>query len=188
MPDVDRVDQSEAPSAEAALEGFQTNQGETIADLSRRRPALLVFLRHLGCTFCREALSDLSEQRRSIEQQGVQIVLVHMADDEDAAALFEKYGLGDAPRVGDPDKQLYHALGLGRGSIGQLFGPKVLLRGFSATFSGNIVGRPEGDPWQMPGAFLIRDGQVVEAFRHRTAADRPDYAGMACRTDGACGA
>jgi hypothetical protein len=27
---------------------------------------------------------------------------------------------------------------------------------------------------QLPGVFLLRDGRLVRAFRHETAADRPD--------------
>ena len=40
-------------------------------------------------------------------------------------------------------------------------------------------GRPEGDGFQMPGAFLIDNGRMVHAYHHMTAADRPDYVRLA---------
>jgi hypothetical protein len=45
----------------------KTNYGVTLNELSRISPVLLVFLRHAGCTFCREALADLAARRPEIE-------------------------------------------------------------------------------------------------------------------------
>jgi hypothetical protein len=33
----------------------------------------------------------------------------------------------------------------------------------------------------MPGVFLVHDGQIIEAFRHRDVADKPDYRAIASR-------
>ena len=63
---------------EALLSEMVLNTGETLFDYSLRQPVLLVFLRHFGCTFCREALSDISKKRSEIEEQGSRIVFVHM--------------------------------------------------------------------------------------------------------------
>jgi hypothetical protein len=41
-----------------------------------------------------------------------------------------------------------------------------------------------GDPRQMPGVFLVDRGKIVRAVRHESAADRVDFADMACRTPG----
>ncbi|MFG0276220.1 MAG: hypothetical protein ACF8QF_14315, partial [Phycisphaerales bacterium] len=65
----------------AAMKRAITNTGESLADLSHVRPTLVVFLRHSGCTFCREAMSDLRRQRGAIEKDGVGIVLVTMSSD-----------------------------------------------------------------------------------------------------------
>ncbi|HBB74333.1 MAG TPA: hypothetical protein DC048_07770, partial [Planctomycetaceae bacterium] len=45
---------------------------------------------------------------------------------------------------------------------------------------GHGLGPLVGDGFQMPGAFLIKDGRIVASYRHAHAADRPDYAGLAC--------
>ena len=172
--------QGPARSEADAIRAATTNAGKSLADLSRERPVLAVFLRHAGCTFCREALADVARQREAIEREGVQIALVHMGDEASAAEFFAEYGLGDLPRISDPDRTLYASLGLQRGRLRQLFGLKVWLRGIAASLKGHRVGKLMGDGFQMPGVFLIDNGRVAKAFRHATAADRPDYTALAC--------
>lgn len=158
------------------LDGMKTQYGESLTELSSRSPVLLVFLRHAGCTFCRETLGDLAAVRSSIESDGTRIVLVHMSRDEKAEAFFAKYKLEDVDRISDPDRLLYRVFGLRRGRLHQLFGWKVWLRGFEAgILRRHGVGRLQGDGFQMPGIFLLAEGELVRSFRHRTAADRPDY-------------
>jgi peroxiredoxin len=154
----------------------KTQDGVTLDELSRLSPVLLVFLRHAGCTFCREALADLAKKRPIIERNGTRLVLVHMGSDEQGARFFGRYGLQDVQRISDPERNLYRAFGLPRGSFGDLFGPRVWLRGFQAGILGRHgVGSLVGDGFQMPGVFLLYFGEVVRSYRHQSAADRPDY-------------
>ncbi|MCS7041686.1 MAG: AhpC/TSA family protein [Bryobacteraceae bacterium] len=154
----------------------KTNMGLTLDELSRISPVLLVFLRHMGCTFCREALADLAARRREIEQEGARLVLVHMSDESYAARFFARYGLEDVQRISDPERTLYRAFGLPRGRFGDVLGPKVWWRGFQAgVLGGHGVGRLMGDGFQMPGVFLLFHGEIIRSYRHQSAADRPDY-------------
>lgn len=167
-----------------ALAMTRTNVGRTLLELSRtdatHRGVLIVFLRHLGCTFCREALHDISRKRADIESRKVRIVLVHMApSNDDPKSLFTKYNVADLQRVSDPYQSLYKAFELDRGSFPQLFGLKAFLRGALAFLKGRGVGRLVGDGFQMPGVFLVQDGVVAHAFRHNSVADRPDYCAIA---------
>lgn len=171
--------QSNTLSFSDAVRSFRSNGGQTLAELSADRPVLVVFLRHAGCTFCREALSDLQQQRSQIEARGVSLALVHMISDETAARFFAKYDLADVPRFSDPDRSLYRAFDLQRGSLWQLLGPPVWWRGAKAFFAGHGVGPLQGDGFQMPGTFVLRRGQVVQAFRNKTSGDRPEYVNMA---------
>jgi peroxiredoxin len=176
-----RVDEYDAPSLEDVINEASSHDGRTLADLSRCQPTLVTFLRHAGCTFCKEALADLKTNRTTIEDGGIQLALVHMGpNDSLAEAFFKGYGMADVPRFSDPQQTMYRAFGLERGSLHQLFGPKVWMRGLNATLRGHRVGKLEGDGFQMPGTFLIDRGQIVRSYRHRTAADRPDYARIAC--------
>lgn len=82
--------------------------------------------------------------------------------------------MAEVPRFADPGGRLYGAFGLGRGSALQLFSSGVLSRGLPALLR-HGVGRPQGDPLRMPGAFLLENGRIVGAHRHREISERPDY-------------
>ncbi len=163
-------------SVAEALELAQTQTGQSLADLSAETPVLVIFLRHLGCTFCRQDLAELRKQREQIEGSGTRIVAVHMGSHQQAQTLFAHYGLDDLLQVSDPSCQLYQAFQLGRMTAGVMFHPTVWWRGFQAgMIQGHGVGHLVGDGFQMPGVFLIQDRTILREFRHQLACDRPDY-------------
>jgi len=171
---------SSASALPAAGAAAVTSSGMSIGELSERGPLLIVFLRHLGCTFCREALTDLARDKEVLSGQGVTLCLVHMSNDRDAAAFFSRYGLADAVRVSDPSRRIYEAFGLRRGSMAMLVGWRSWVRGaWAGLVKGHGVGRLAGDGLQMPGAFLLSQGRVVRSFVHEMAGDRPDYCSLA---------
>lgn len=165
---------------EEAMRAALDQRGVSLLEHSEAARVLVVFLRHAGCTFCREALAELRDRRAALSSAGARLALVHMGDDQSAAEFFAGYGLDDVPRFSDPQCRLYRSFGLRRGSILQLFGPFVWWRGIVAgLLGGHGVGSLAGDGFQMPGAFVVHRGRIVKEFRHRTAADRPDYAELA---------
>lgn len=165
------------------LNSTQDTLGRSLAVLAKR-PTLIVFLRHFGCTFCREALADLQLQRREIESSGRQIAVVYMSSSDDGDKFLTRYDLTDIIQISDPTRRLYRAFALKRGNPWQLFGPAVFWRGFAAFWSGHGIGGLQGDGLQMPGAFLLQDGKIVRTFRHKHAGDRPDYRTLACGAGG----
>jgi len=171
-------DAAPPPEETLLLAEAHTTTGASLADLSMTSPLLVVFLRHSGCTFCREALADLKAARATIEASGASLALVHMSPPNEFAAFARQYDLGDVPAVSDPDRRLYRGLGLRRGRLAQLLGPAVWWRGYRVWRAGHAVGALAGDGTQMPGAFLLHRGRVVRRFVHATAADRPDYIGL----------
>ncbi|MEO1008300.1 MAG: SelL-related redox protein [Planctomycetota bacterium] len=175
----------DAPSLDDALAAATDQHGRSLADITEERPTLALLIRHSGCTFCKEGLSDLARQRSTIESAGVGIAIVGMSAPETLAEVSGRYGLADAHLISDPDRDVYRALDLGRGSLVQLFGPLVWWRGLLATLRGHGVGALDGDGFQMPGAFVLHRRRVIRAFRHRTAADRPDLAALACQAPAA---
>lgn len=161
------------------LAAMPLSGGRSVLEASRTRPVMLVFLRHMGCTFCREAMADLGRIRSELEAM-VLPVLVHMSEPAKAAATFERYGLRGIEHISDPTRQFYRGIGLARGGLLQLFGPSNWIRGIQAgLLDGHLVGMLEGDGFQMPGVFIIQDGRVVQAMRHGTAGERPDYLALA---------
>lgn len=165
----------------AVLREFHDQEGRSLADLSTAQPAVVVFLRHSGCTFCKQALRDLAAQRPRIQMTGSTIVVVHMMPSvQQAASWFANYGLGDVSQISDPSRKLYQAFKLQDGSVAAVAGPKVWGRGFKAMFAeGHFPGWPAGNELQLPGAFLLYRGEILQAYRHTTSADRPNYVDLA---------
>jgi peroxiredoxin len=96
------------PAALIALFGeTRTESGRTLLELVDERPVLLVFLRHFGCTFCRQAIDDVSQVRGKLAERGVQVAFVHLGSPERAKPYFDYYKLADVERVSDPDASLY---------------------------------------------------------------------------------
>ncbi|WP_395745791.1 SelL-related redox protein [Prosthecobacter sp.] len=168
------------PSAiSSLLARTRTSTGESLAELSEKTPVLLVLLRHEGCTFCRNAMSDIARLRRQIEASGTRIVLGHMSTPEGFATFAARYGLADVPAVEDPQCALYKGLGLKRGRLMQLIGLRVLTAWIKSTLAGHFPGKIKGDPLQLPGAFLLHHGRAVKKHTYRDASDRPDYIALA---------
>ena len=163
------------------LDMFDASNGMDLLEMSEKWPTMVVFLRHFGCTFCRESLSDLAKVRNKIEISGTKIVLVHMIDEDTATNVLTEYKLHDIPQVSDPEGILYKRFNLKRGGIRELFGLKVLLRGFKAgVIDKHGIGKEQGDIFQMPGIFILKNGQVLKKYLHARASDRPDYENLAC--------
>ncbi len=158
------------------LESTRTENGVDFISLVEKSSVLLVFLRHAGCTFCRESLSDIARHRAEIERTGTRIVLVHMGDRKEMRRLIDRYGLATVDRICDLDRRLYAAFGLKSGNLWQVFGPKAWWRVLVAGFlRGHGVWFPSASMRQMPGVFFLSQGEISRSFRHRSIADRPSY-------------
>jgi hypothetical protein len=161
-----------------SLRGFHAESGRSLVDLMDESPVLLVFLRHFGCAFCAMALDRVSQARRQIEAKGVRPVFVHLGSPERAKPYFDYYRLSDVERISNPDATLYQLPAFGLSRTNPYLQPFSLAvwRGWlkGALFKYGI-GLIKEDGYQMPGVFLLKDGEIARAFRHRSIADEPDY-------------
>jgi hypothetical protein len=139
------------------------------------KPALVVFLRSFGCTFCREAIADVAAAKAEIEAAGASIVFVHGATREEAEPWFTKYGMHGAVQVSDPGLEHYAAFGLGRTGVSAFVNPRVWARGAACALSHGFGGQSLPLMRQLPGVFVVQGGGVLASYRHRSPADRPDY-------------
>ncbi|HZD47214.1 MAG TPA: SelL-related redox protein [Silvibacterium sp.] len=165
----------------ALLGRTRTESGRTLLELVDERPVLLVFLRHFGCAFCRQAIDDVSKVRTKLTERGVQVVFVHLGSPQRGKPYFDYYGLSDVERVSDPDGSLYRdpVFALARVSVFQLFRPAVWIGWLRGAIFKYRIGLLKEDIQQMPGVFFLKDRVIASMFRHRTIADRPDYLGLA---------
>jgi peroxiredoxin len=163
------------------LDFYETNKGESLRDLSNRQPVMLVFLRHFGCTFCKETLWFIQKLRPDIEAKGTKIVLVHMHNEAKANDELKKYNLQYLDTVSDPESMLYKGFHLKRGTLTQVLGFKVWIRGIYLWITkGAFISSPDGvDTFQMPGIFLVHNGEIIKQYIHLSAADIPPYMELA---------
>ena len=80
----------------------------------------------------------------------------------------------DARVIADPSKELFTAFGRRRGSLLQLFGPRVFAAAFRAWRRGHGVGKPSGDTLVMPGLFVVDGSTVLWEHPFRDVGDHPD--------------
>lgn len=120
--------------------------------------------------------SDLAGLAREFERRDATVVIVHQGSSEAGRDFLRRYpGAERYHAVSDPERELYRAYGLASFRWGQLLTPRLWSRWVKVMVAGHLVGRPVGDGLQMPGVFIIRDGQVVAEHRYAGAGERPAY-------------
>jgi peroxiredoxin len=171
----DRLDDSARAESPHPGQTVELPENSPLRHLSDSKPTLVVLLRSFGCTFCREAMSDVAAVKPSIDKHGAHVAFVHGATADEAAPWFAKYGLDDVTKVSDPTLAIYKAFGLGRTSATALVDPVVWARGTVCAIAHGFGGQTAELMRQLPGVFVIHKGRIVAAYRHRSPADRPNY-------------
>ncbi|MFT4514418.1 MAG: hypothetical protein ACI91B_003127 [Planctomycetota bacterium] len=100
-------------------------------------------------------------------------LFIHRASVEDGERFFASR-FQTASAISDADGVLFEAFGLRRGTLTQLLGPRAIWRALVALLKGNFVGKPTGNEAQMPGAFLVRQREVLWEHRAGHAGEQPD--------------
>lgn len=104
------------------------------------------------------------------------MVLVHQGTPEQGADFYRRFpGVKGYRLVADPQREAFARFGLGMAGAGQILNPMVMLEGMRVTLSGHGVSKFVGEPKQMPGVFLVRDGEIVAEHRYRTISDRVNF-------------
>jgi peroxiredoxin len=149
-------------------EGRQIRLGQLWAD----RTAVLVFVRHFGCLFCRQHIAGLTPFLDRIRARGAELVVIGHGSIEEARAFRDEEKL-TVPLLTDPSRQSYCALQMRRG-LASVLSPAALARGVNAWRAGFRQSRVAGDPLQQGGVVVIAPGGV-ERFRYisQDAGDHP---------------
>lgn len=131
----------------------------------RDQPAALVFLRHFGCSFCREHAADLQQDIGRIRGAGGDVVAIGMGTPAHAADFRRSSGI-DFELLVAPDASLHQAAGLAGGSWMKVLGPRAWPSVVRVTRKGHRAKRTGADMSQLGGTFVIdTDGGVV--WEHR---------------------
>jgi AhpC/TSA antioxidant enzyme len=156
---------------ELRIEGINL-EGATLGEETGKEARLLVFLRHFGCVFCRELIEDLRDICATREDFPRPLFFTLSGVERSREFFAGRWA--EAAVVADPKKVIYEAVGSRKGKIVQLFGPKVWAASRRAAKKGHRVGKPEGDPRQMPGMFLVQGTTLLWEHDFEHAGDLPD--------------
>ena len=160
------------------LATIRTESGVSLLELVEASPVLLVFLRHFGCSFCRQAISDVADLRPELDKRGVRPVFVHLGTPERAKPFFDYYGIGDVERVSDPEARIYRNPVFLLSRINPwltLLQPPVWWGWLKGAIFKHGIGAIKEDGEQMQGLFFLKGPKIVRQFRYRTIADEPNY-------------
>lgn len=181
-PEKTAVETAQRESEEAALvdalQKFQTESGRALLELIDESPVLLIFLRHFGCSFCRETLEQVAGVEQQLQSRGVRPVFVHLGTPERARPYFDYYRLSHVERVSNPDGSLYAhpAFHLPRVHfLLHFLVPSNWKRWLAHSIFQHGIGMIQEDAHQMPGVFFLRGRRIVRSFRYRTISDQPKY-------------
>ena len=173
--DANKAEQQSRTVEQVSRETMVSN-GMNLWELGLKNKLLLVFVRHSGCTFCRETLIEIKSKLPGLQAQMIIPVVVHMGTAADGQKMMERAGLQGTHHISNQNADLYRAFDLKRGQLSQLLGPRVWWRGFqSAILKGNGTGSLVGDGFQLGGAFLVENDRITKSFPAKDAADKVPF-------------
>jgi peroxiredoxin len=147
-----------------------------LSTLWAKKPLLLAFTRHFGCTQCKEMLDELVAGKNGIERAGLGIAVITQGTPE----LTGEFAKAFAPGLlvlADPERKAYQAYGLERGNLFQtILNPKVWSAISRSRKKGYRVETPPAgqDAMQMSGTFIIsQDGRIELPYYYDNIADHP---------------
>jgi peroxiredoxin len=152
-----------------------------LGDLWSERPAVLVFVRHFGCVFCRQMAVDIHRYRHKFDEADVQLAVIGHGTPAHAAD-FRRMQNVDLPLLVDADRHVYELAGAKVATLNELIGPRQILRGLKATIvsrlrQGSVAvhqGRIIGHAAQLGGVLVIApDGSVRYAYLSEESGDNP---------------
>jgi peroxiredoxin len=153
-----------------------TGKPVQISSLWQKKPLLLAFTRHFGCTQCKEMLSELVVNQDRIRAAGLEIAVVTQGTVETTAQFAVAFAHG-LYCLADPERASYRAYGLERGSVFQTFLNLRVLKAVSASRRKGypVEVPPQGqDAMQMSGMFIIsRSGKIELPYYYDDIADHP---------------
>ena len=117
---------------------------------------------------------QLHRDRDAFDEAGVDLAVIGQGSPRHAQAFKDDHGLEFTLLV-DPERQTYKAAGAKMGSVTELLGPQVALRGLRAMARERVVqGRTIGHPAQLGGVLVVTPGgEVVWSHLADNAGDNP---------------
>lgn len=135
---------------------LHTGEERELTELGDERGVCLVFLRHLGCAFCRKQIALLKDE-------DLPLVFVSLSNPETTTRYREKFDAAQ-PFICDPEADLHERFGVKRGKLRQLFAPSIVANYVREMLTGNMSAMPVGDPYRL-GAGVVVDSCLTIRYR-----------------------
>ena len=136
-----------------------TGKRRRLSEFWQTRPALLLFLRHFGCSCLAGRWEKLKEELPAYEEAGAQVVAICQ---------------------GEPERRSYEIYGLLEGTPAQILHDFAWTPGDQATGEKLVTSRRSTEramvdnPWQLPGEFVVAtDGRLALIHRYQYCEDFP---------------
>ena len=170
---LDTVEDPQVGGQAPDVELFDTEGGRvSLSKFWRERPLVLIFLRHLGCTFCQQQLAWLRRDYAKIKALGADVVCVSQGDPKVGKAYSILYALPFPLLVCGEDLSVFDTYGLKEGTSLQLLHPRLLFRALVSFMQGHVQTKMEGRGRQLGGGFVIdTDGVIRYLYRSSDASD-----------------
>jgi peroxiredoxin len=153
-----------------------TGKPVKLSSLWVKKPLLLGFARHFGCTQCKEMLEEIVEGKSRIQAAGLGIAIIMQGTPEESAKFAAEFAPG-LKVLADPERLAYAAYGLERGNLFQTFlNPRVWFAVSHSRKKGyKVEPPPEGqDAMQMSGTFIIStEGKIELPYYYDDISDHP---------------
>ena len=151
-----------------------------LSDYWAHGPALVIFMRHFGCSCLMERWEGLKVELSSYDEAGARVVAVCQAEPERARAVADRRAYA-FPLLCDPSFEAYRAFGLLEGQPSQILHDFPWKPEDEETARTLFIEPRRGteravvdSPWQLPGEFVIgSDGRIALAHRYQYCEDFP---------------
>jgi peroxiredoxin len=147
-------------------------ESRRLGELWRERPAVIVWLRHFGCLFCKQQAGEFAASRRRIERLGAQLWFVGSGSVEHARDFRDNH----VPRCHvftDPGGDSYRAIGA-RTGWRSVANAHSLRAAAAAAARGHRQSATQGRADQQGGVLVITPGGgLAYEYVSRHAGDHP---------------
>lgn len=111
----------------------------------------------------------MRDHHEEFTAKGARVVVIGMGATETARRFKAEFDL-PFPVLVDKKRESYRLLGLKRGSIADVMGPSVWVKGLKSILR-HGQGLPQEDPYQLGGVAIVENGEVKLIHRSDTSSD-----------------
>jgi len=137
----------------------------SLQELLKSGPVVMLFRRYVGCPICQQRFNDLGDDIEDFRKRDANVLAVVGGSVKKTKAWQEKRS-SPLKFIPDVQRKLYDLFEVKPGGLREFSSPGTVAAVIKAVVRGNMQGKPEGNPLQLPADFVIgRDG-IIKAAKY----------------------